>query len=232
MSEHSRWLIVGLGNPGRRYAGNRHNVGFHVVERIAVRARGGASFRDAPQFRGRLASLEDLGDHGALLLAPQTYMNLSGESVRPVAERYHVPVERIVAIHDDVDLPPGRLKLKRGGGDGGHKGIRSMCELLGDGDFVRVRVGVGRPSDPDIEVADFVLADFDEDERETMDEAVTRAAQAVQTLIAHGLSEAMNRFNRNSKPQPKKPEREDPAPSTAEGADPTQNSGSTDESVL
>ncbi|PID39798.1 MAG: aminoacyl-tRNA hydrolase [Proteobacteria bacterium] len=215
MCKSERWLVVGLGNPGRRYVGNRHNVGFHVIEAIAAGARGLTRWREVERLKGRLASLDDLGGHPALLLEPLTYMNLSGESVLPTAEEHGIPVERIIAIHDDLDLPPGRLKLKRGGGDGGHKGIRSMTELLRDGGYVRLRIGVGRPIDPDVEVVDFVLSDFDVDERETIEEAVTRAAQAVQTVIASGLKEAMNRFNRAPKTPPTEP------------ADPAQNTGST-----
>ena len=226
-SSQQSYLVVGLGNPGARYEHNRHNVGFHIVDALARALSKGDTphFRDVPRYAGQLAEVS-LGPRQVLLLKPQTYMNLSGESVLPVAEAYGVDIEHIIAIHDDVDLLPGRLKLKGGGGDGGHRGLRSMSQELESGDYLRVRVGVGRPEDPEQEVADFVLSDFDDDERELMDEAIGRAVQATRCLITQGLREAMNRFNspkRKPKPKPdaQAPEntgqssREKPAPENA-----------------
>jgi PTH1 family peptidyl-tRNA hydrolase len=223
--EGEHWLVVGLGNPGSRYARNRHNVGFQLVEALA--ARGRAALRPTPRLRGKLAEVSIAGCP-VTLLEPQTYMNLSGESVQPVAAEYGIRSEQIIAIQDDVDLAPGRLKLKRGGGDGGHKGIRSMAQLLDSADFIRLRVGVGRPSDPDQDVADFVLADFDSDEREAIDDAIARAIEAIQVVIQRGLTEAMNRFNKAPKP-PRQPsdEEERPDRGSAPAGDPPQNTGST-----
>lgn len=201
--ESARWLIVGLGNPGSRYRHTRHNIGFWVVEALAAQLR--ASWKPSARFRGRLAQGK-LSGQPLLLLEPETYMNLSGESVAPLAHCYQVPVEEIIAVHDDVDLEPGRLKLKQGGGDGGHKGIRSMTELLGSPNFLRLRFGVGRPSTPGPEVADFVLSSFEPDEQEIVTEAVERSVKALQAIVGQGLKEAMNRFNRPPKPKKSKEE--------------------------
>ena len=187
-----RWLVVGLGNPGAQYQRTRHNVGFFVVDLLAS-AIEGPGLRPSGRFKGELVALS-LGKHPALLLKPQTYMNLSGESVEPVAHFYRIAPERIIAIHDDVDLELGRLKIKQGGGDGGHKGLRSMSERLGSPDYFRVRIGIGRPRYG--EVRDYVLQNFAADEQEAVEEVVGTAAKAIRILIARGLREAMNRYNR------------------------------------
>jgi PTH1 family peptidyl-tRNA hydrolase len=186
------WMVVGLGNPGEQYAGNRHNVGFMVAEALSA-GSDSLRWRTSRRCEAELA-MGSLKGHELLLVKPQTYMNLSGHAVGPLAQHYRVPPERIVTIHDDVDLDLGRLKLKVGGGDGGHKGIRSMTEDLGSPDFFRVRFGVGRPEVG--EVTDHVLRDFEDGEREELERQVKRAGQAVMTVMARGLKEAMNRFNR------------------------------------
>ena len=182
-------MIVGLGNPGPRYQDSRHNIGFMVADELAD--RGGLSWRGAPRLRGETSSGR-LGRESVILLKPQTYMNVSGESFGAAARFFRVDTAQIIAVHDDVDLGLGRLKLKRGGGDGGHKGLRSMTQHLAGG-YIRIRVGVGRPQFG--EVSDHVLADFRREEAEQVDEAVKRSADAVQDVMTHGLTEAMNRHN-------------------------------------
>jgi peptidyl-tRNA hydrolase, PTH1 family len=182
-------LVVGLGNPGRKYTGTRHNVGFEVVERLAARARAGAWQRksQADHVRARLA-----GDD-VVLAMPQTFMNLSGEAVGPLARFYKVEQQDVIVVHDDVDLPEGRVKVKVGGGAGGHKGLLSIFQHLGK-EFVRVRLGVGRPPG-DWDTADYVLAKLSSAERRLLDDAVDRAADAVEAVISEGPAPAMNRFN-------------------------------------
>jgi len=190
-------MVVGLGNPEPRYLRNRHNVGFMVVDRIADGAE--ITWRNSNRFSAAMA-IGALGGEQAVLVKPMTFMNLSGQAVAPIAHFYRVPAEQMVVIHDDVDLELGRLKLKQGGGDGGHNGLRSISELLGSSDYHRVRFGVGRPEFG--EVADYVLSDFTADEQDLLKTEVKRAAKAVQAVIKRGIKEAMNRFNRT--PQKKK----------------------------
>lgn len=192
--EAELWLVVGLGNPTPRYHGTRHNAGFMVIDAICA-ANPNAGWRSSPAFSAEVARGR-IGGHEAILLKPLTYMNLSGQSVGAVARHYGVDPDRVVAIHDDVDLGFGRLKLKLGGGDGGHKGIRSMVEHLGTPAFHRVRFGIGRPRDPAQDVVEFVLEPFGAEEREGLGEALDRAAEAVRVLVARGIREAMNQFNR------------------------------------
>ena len=201
-------LVIGLGNPGRRYERTRHNAGFLVVDRLAERV--GARVE-----RKQLGALVDSirvpeVDDALVLAKPQGFMNLSGQPAASLRGYYKVRTEDVVVVHDDVDLEPGRLKLKQGGGDGGHKGIRSMTELLGSADFIRLRFGVGRPPSPGpagpsrqgagSEVADFVLSPFGQQEQEIVMEAVKRSLQALDAILGRGLKEAMNRFNRPPKP--------------------------------
>jgi PTH1 family peptidyl-tRNA hydrolase len=196
--QSDRWLVVGLGNPGDEYKDNRHNIGFIVVERLATQSD--ASWKRAAKHRAEMATGQ-LSRRPVVLLKPQTYMNLSGESVGPAAHYYRITSDRVIAVHDDIDLELGRLKVKLGGGDGGHKGIRSIAQHLGGPDFVRVRVGVGRPRHGD--VTNFVLGGFHREEREAAEDAVARAAKAVRLVITRGVTEAMNRLNRP--PRPRKP---------------------------
>jgi PTH1 family peptidyl-tRNA hydrolase len=185
------WMLVGLGNPTPRYQGNRHNVGFMVLDALAS-GEGDLDWRSSSRFEAEVAKGR-FGGQAVVLAKPQTFMNLSGRAVAGVAHFYDVPVERILAIHDDVDLELGRLRIKAGGGDGGHKGIRSMAQELGSPGFIRVRFGIGRPEVGEIE--DFVLRDFGGTERELVDEAIKRAVDAVETTLNQGLREAMNRHN-------------------------------------
>jgi len=185
-----RQLVVGLGNPGPRYAGTRHNAGFLVVDLLAERI--GGRFK---AHRSRCDVVEGrLAGHPVVLAKPKSYMNESGGPVVAVARFYKVPIERITVVHDDLDLPFGSLRLKRGGGDGGHNGLRSTTSALGSKEYARVRFGIGRPpgrQDP----ADYVLRDFSSAERKELDFLVDRAADAVEALLADGIEPAQNKFN-------------------------------------
>ena len=185
-----RWLIAGLGNPGDGYAGNRHNCGFMVADVLAGRMR--ASFkRDRSRARvatGRLAGCP------VTLAKPQTFMNLSGRPVAALRTFYKVPPERIVVIHDELDLPFETLRLKRGGGDNGHHGLRSITAALRTRDYFRVRVGIGRPPGR-MDAADYVLHDFSAPERKLVPVVLERAADAAEALLAHGLATAQNEFH-------------------------------------
>jgi PTH1 family peptidyl-tRNA hydrolase len=182
-------LVVGLGNPGREHAGNRHNVGWMVVEELA--RRHSASFRG--KYAGRFAETR-IGDAKVALLMPETYMNLSGRSVSPAARFYKLPPDRVLVVHDEGDFDLGRLQARIGGGLAGHNGLRSIAQALGTQEFARLRIGVGRPERGDPRpLADFVLSDF-----EPHDEAariVGRAADAVETLVADGLEATQRQFN-------------------------------------
>lgn len=188
-----RAVVIGLGNPGSRYAATRHNAGFLVVDLLAARI--GARFKAPRALHGRADVVEDrLAGVPVVLVKPRSYMNDSGGPVVSVARFYKVPVEQLVVVHDDLDLPFGALRLKRGGGDGGHNGLRSATAALGSNDYLRVRFGIGRPpgrQDP----ADFVLREFSAAERKDLAFHVDRAADAVEALLSNGLEAAQNAFN-------------------------------------
>ena len=185
-----RWLIVGLGNPGPAYAGNRHNVGFMVLDLLAERV--GGRFK---AHKGRADIVEGrLAGEPVVLAKPKSYMNESGGPVASVRGFFKIPLEQVVVVHDELDITYGTLRLKRGGGDGGHNGLRSLSRSLGSREYLRVRVGIGRPpgrQDP----ADFVLEDFRAAERKDLPFFVDRAADAVEALITVGLEPAQNRFH-------------------------------------
>lgn len=182
-------LIAGLGNPGREHAGDRHNVGWMVVEELARRHNG--SFRS--KFSGRLAETR-MCEARVALLEPETYMNDSGRSIFAAARFFKVPPEDVLVIHDDVDLEVGRLQARAGGGLAGHNGLRSIAQILGTQEFLRLRVGVGRPQRGDPRpVADYVLSAFTaEDDVEGI---VSSAADAVESVVADGLDTTQQRFN-------------------------------------
>jgi peptidyl-tRNA hydrolase, PTH1 family len=185
-----RILVVGLGNPGPKYALTRHNAGFLVVDLLAERigARFKAHRSNADVVEGRI------GGRPVVLAKPRSYMNESGGPVVGVARFYKVPVEAITVVHDELDLPFGVLRLKRGGGDGGHNGLRSATAALGSKEYARVRFGIGRPpgrQDP----ADFVLREFSAAQRADLGFHVDRAADAVEALVTQGLEAAQNEFN-------------------------------------
>ena len=184
-------VIVGLGNPGAEYQRTRHNVGFHVVDSLAHRWGIRLSRRS---FLSLIGNGVWRGEK-VLLAQPQTYMNRSGEAAVKIREFYHLPLSDFVIVHDDLDLPAGRVRIKRGGGGaGGNRGIASLIEAFGSKDFVRVKIGIGRPTgrqDP----ADFVLQPFTRQEEASILAAVDRAADAIETLLAEGLEQAMAVFN-------------------------------------
>ena len=184
-------LIVGLGNPGRKYRETRHNIGFAVADELA--RRGGVAFDAAPA-DGLIARVRTLGPEGTLLLKPLTMMNASGFAVSEIARYFRIALDDILVVADDVNLPLGRLRARPLGSAGGHNGFRSIIEQLGTTGFARLRVGVGR-GDPRRDLADYVLAGFDDDERPVVAEAVGRAADAGELFVAEGIERVMNRFN-------------------------------------
>ena len=187
----AEWLVVGLGNPGEQYENTRHNVGFRVADELAGRA-------DIPIQRLRFRALTnttELGGEKVLLLKPVTYMNLSGEAVGEAARFYKVPPERVLVVSDDVSLPVGKLRLRRGGSAGGHNGLKSIIQHLGTDQFPRIKIGVGQKPHPDYDMADWVLGKFTGEDKKTVDTAVQRAADAVECYIRDGADRAMNRFN-------------------------------------
>ena len=184
------WLVVGLGNPGPSYAGNRHNAGHRVVDLLAERVGGRWKAHKGRNdvVEGRLAGAR------TVLAKPKTYMNTSGGPVAAARDFWKVPVERIVVVHDELDIPYGALRLKRAGGDNGHNGLRSVSSALGSRDYLRVRFGIGRPpgrQDP----ADFVLKDFSAAEKKELPFHVDRAADAVEALLTGPLESAQNTFH-------------------------------------
>lgn len=185
------WLVVGLGNPGPEYASTRHNVGAMVVELLA--ARHGSKLASHRRAHALASDIRVAGERVELLV-PRSYMNESGGPVRAAADFAKISADRVVVLHDELDLPFGALRCKIGGGDNGHNGLKSLRKSLGTGDFNRVRIGIGRPpgrQDP----ADFVLRPFGSTERKELPEFLDRAADAVETLVTHGLEVVQNQFN-------------------------------------
>jgi len=191
--ESAPWLVVGLGNPGKEYAGNRHNAGFMVVSLLADRmsARFSRHRRAVAEVaEGRLG----IGGPRLVLVKPMTYMNLSGGPIAALARFYKVPVAQMVVVHDELDIPYGQLRIKRGGGEGGHNGLRSISQSLGTKDYARVRFGIGRPpgrQDP----ADYVLSDFSAAERKDLEFLVDRAADIVEAVVTRGVEWAQNAYH-------------------------------------
>jgi len=182
-------LVAGLGNPGTRHERDRHNAGWMVVDELARRTSAALKSK----FSGRLGEAR-IDGHRLALLKPETYMNESGRSIGAAARFYKTPVERVLILHDDVDLESGRLQARAGGGLAGHNGLRSIAQVLGSPDFLRLRIGVGRPGRGDQRgVADYVLAPFEA--HEDRDALVSRAADAVEVLVRDGIEEAQRRFN-------------------------------------
>ena len=185
------WILVFLGNPGAKYAGSRHNVGFMTADVLEKRAH----IRiDRLRFKALTAQTE-LGGARVLLMKPQTYMNLSGEAVQPAAAFYKIPPERVIVVSDDVSLPVGKLRIRTKGSAGGHNGLKSIIAHLGTDAFPRVKVGVGAPPHPDYDMADWVLSGFRGQDAADIAAAVERAADALECIISQGPERAMNRFN-------------------------------------
>jgi PTH1 family peptidyl-tRNA hydrolase len=207
------WLVVGLGNPGRRYEATRHNVGFRVVERLAE--RWGFPV-DAKDLFGAKVGEGQVRNTRVLVARPQGFMNLSGQPVISIAGFHKLGPDRVVVVHDDLDLPVGDVRCKVGGGHGGHNGLRDIIRVIG-GDFLRVRYGIGRPPEG-WEVADFVLGKWGPEEAALLGPGVERAADVIEVVLTEGAAAAMNQFNvRSGGPRPA-------APGGAASARPAQSS--------
>jgi len=196
-------LVVGLGNPGSEYEHTRHNAGFLTIDLLADDLRA-SYWKDQG---GAKVAVVRFGDGELALAKPQTFMNLSGGSVKKLVERYAVPIQRLIIVHDDLDVPAGEVRVKRGGGHAGHNGLRSTIERLGSPDFLRVRIGIGRPP-PGYrgDVADYVLQDFDASEKAELPAVIVRALGAVKKVVTDGAQAAMNVVNQKAPPRnaPKK----------------------------
>ena len=191
-------LIVGLGNPGRTYAHNRHNIGFMCLRHFA-RTQG--IRLDKKQGQARTGTGKVSGSE-VIVARPQTHMNLSGQAVSRLVNRFKISPDDLFVIHDDLDLPPGRIRLRRGGSSGGHNGIDSIITRLGSADFIRIRVGIGRPPlvegsarNKEAEIIDYVLSDFTSEELKTMNKVIPEVSEAILCLLGEGLITAMNKYN-------------------------------------
>jgi peptidyl-tRNA hydrolase, PTH1 family len=193
MTEQRLYLVAGLGNPGQNYAHTRHNAGFMVIDALAADHRIAVQRRKFDVLYGR----GSIQGRDVLLAKPQAFMNRSGPPLRQLADYFRIQRGAMVIVHDDIDLGFQRLKIKEKGGDGGHKGMRSIIDAFGGGEITRLRLGVGR-SDFDADVVDHVLSGFRHDEQAGLDELLLRACQAVITILSRGTSEGMNRFNQKT----------------------------------
>jgi PTH1 family peptidyl-tRNA hydrolase len=191
----NQWLIVGLGNPGPEYTKTRHNCGFRALDILAKKL---GCRVDKGKFQG-LYNQVTYGDTKVFLLKPQTYMNLSGNSVKQLASFYHIPPQHIIVMYDDISLEPGRLRIRADGSAGGHNGIKSIIACLGGQDFPRVKIGVGAKPHPDYDLADWVLSNFSAAEEKDLAPALERSADAALSIIDRGVPETANRYN-GSKP--------------------------------
>lgn len=192
MSEKRRWLIVGLGNPGPKYLLTRHNVGFICLDRYvdSLNLSGWSTQEKA-------LLLKVKGQENELFLAkPQTYMNLSGESVQPLMAYYKIPLENLIVLHDEIDIPFGKLRIQKNRGAGGHNGLKSINERLGTQDYARIKIGVGRPPHPEMNVADYVLQNFSNEEQTQLPDFLDTIGDALDALITVGLDRASSNFNK------------------------------------
>ncbi len=185
------FLIVGLGNPGRDYVGTRHNMGFEAID--AICAKFGITI-NKEKFRAQVGEGRIAGEK-VMVIKPQTYMNLSGESVREFRDFYKLEPEEILVIYDDISLPTGKMRIRERGSAGGHNGIKNIIYQLGTDVFPRIKIGVGKPDHPDFDCKDYVLGKFSKEETEVLIKTVVRAADAVETFIKDGTGKAMNQFN-------------------------------------
>jgi len=184
-------LVVGLGNPGKEYTHSRHNIGFLVINRLAKANGIALKKRKFKSIWGR----GGISEHEVILAKPHTFMNISGEAVKRFLEEFNLESHHLIVIHDDLDLDFGRIKIKKKGGAGGHKGIISIMDVIGGGVFTRVKVGIGRPH-LDMDVTEYVLQPFDEKQRGFLNDVISKAQAAVELLFETGVQAAMNRYNR------------------------------------
>ncbi len=190
MTSENTYLLIGLGNPGREYKDTRHNIGFMLVDRVAVRldARG-------MKLQSKAIVMSGMYEERKIILAkPQTYMNLSGQSVQGLLHFYKLPVENLLVAHDDLDLPFGTIRIRPAGGPGGQRGMSDTIEKLGTKEFPRLRLGIGRPPGR-MDPKDYVLQDFSKDDIKLLPEVLDRAADAALTFVTDGLNKAMNKYN-------------------------------------
>ena len=185
------YLIAGLGNPGEQYAFTRHNAGFLALDEIAERA--GIRVKSL-KFKS-LYGTGQIAGKKVVLLKPQTFMNASGEALRDAAQFYKIPMEKVIVLYDDISLDVGRLRIRRKGSDGGHNGIKSILYLTGSDQVPRIKLGVGKKPHPEMDLADWVLSRFTKEEGKLLEEAIDKAAQALELMIQDNAEEAMNRFN-------------------------------------
>lgn len=185
------WMIVGLGNPGGQYAQTRHNIGFMAVDHF-LQTLGNPPVKN--QFKAEI-HLTKWNDHQIILVKPQTYMNLSGESVQPLMGFYKVALDHLIILQDEIDQPFAAMKIQKNRGHGGHNGIKSISGLLGSMDYTRLRLGVGRPENPNIPVADYVLNKFTPEEFKALPAFLDRAVEAMQSLMTDGIQKASTKFN-------------------------------------
>lgn len=187
-------LIVGLGNPGYRYQLTRHNIGFMIIDALIRHFEA----RPSEQFKSQIAKAKHDG-RDVILAKPQTYMNLSGEAVQAITAYYKISLENLLVIHDDIDQPFGQLRFQRNRGAGGHNGIRDIHEKLGTPDYARLKIGVGRPTNPHIPIEDYVLQNFAKEEEGQLSEVIQQAGEATLTFIESGFQRAQNEFNNRSR---------------------------------
>lgn len=203
MADAAPWLLVGLGNPGPKYARNRHNVGFMAVERWLDRhgTPGADGWRE--KFHGEFSSVSGAWGR-CVVLKPLTFMNVSGKSVGAACTFFRVPPQKVIVLHDELDFAFGRLAIKKGGGHGGHNGLRDIVSVLGSKDFLRIRMGIGRPPRGNMDVAAWVLKDFAADQVTDLADLVDRAEEAATAVMTRGVGPAMNEINQTgSKKAPK-----------------------------
>lgn len=185
---HADWLVIGLGNPGAKYAHHRHNVGYMGVDKLL----GDATLQPYPGGAPALLSIQEQAGQRIAFVRSTTYMNLSGEAVSPLVQQMHIPIDHVIVLHDELDLPPGRVRIKSGGNENGHNGLKSISEHLGTREYPRVRMGVGRPG-PGIAVPDYVLSDID---TSTATALADTAARAVALIVSDGVARAQQEIHR------------------------------------
>lgn len=190
MTPEATYLLIGLGNPGREYRDNRHNVGFMFIDRLIVRLNA----RGLKVQSKAIVTTATYEDRKLILAKPQTYMNLSGQSAQGLLNFYKIPKENMLIAHDDLDLPYGTIRIRPGGGPGGQKGMASTIEQLGTKEFPRLRIGIGRPPGR-MDPSAFVLQDFSREEMKVLSEIIDRATDAALTFVVDGLNKAMNKYN-------------------------------------